>query len=597
MAQAELGRWRLRRLGEAILLWAGLWLALRAGYDLIAPLWPATRAELSHDVRDAAVSLTTTVVTAIHLLGRMVPRLGDGVVAPAAPPGLLAWWLVGLRWVAVLVLGAVVWIAADARLVVPEAVPRLWAGAAMLLIWNAALSLAAGRWRVPTLEIAVDVLVLAWLVHHAGGVANPFAVFFVFHAVLAAVVLPPPRARATALAIAAFVLLQTTVEALALPPLPLRGLACGWPWDVAAGVGVAILAAGCGFIVAALVKNLGLAGRSLELERGKLRSIIDCMADAVLYVDPRGRILLRNRAADALWPERACPGTDLRVCHDEDRWQTLLARLADPAPSEAHPLLAIGGRSYEATYARVEDQGGALRGVVMVARDVTERMEQTRMVVLGKLAAGLAHELNNPLASIALFTRQALKATPATTPLADHLGTVLRNADMCTRIVKDLLAQARRRPPERARVEARDLVGDVVRTLEPRAALSGVAIFTHVAPLTAIDGDPDQLRQVLVNLGLNGIEAMPDGGTLTFAVRDESAGVRIDVTDTGVGIPDGRKAEVFRPFFTTKPEGTGLGLDVVRDLVARHGGRVELQSAPGAGSTFSVHLGAEAPRP
>jgi signal transduction histidine kinase len=589
MATAEIGRWRLRRLGEAIVIWAGLWLTLRAGYDLLAPLWPAASADLGQTVRDAAVSLTTTVVTAIYLLWRMVPRLGDGLMAPAGLPGLLAWWTIGLRWIAVLVLGAVVWIAADAQLVVAEAVPRLWAGVAALLVWNAALSFAAGRARVPAVEIAVDVLVLAWLVHQAGGVANPFAVFFVFHAVLAAVVLEPGRARAIGLAIAAFVLVQTAAEALALPPLPLHGVVGSRLGLVAAGIGVAILAAGCGFIVAALVRNLGRAGRSLELEREKLRSIIDCMADAVLYVDPQGRILLNNRAADALWPERAGPGHDLRVCHDADRWQKLLERLADPAPSEAHPLLAIGGRSYEATYARVQDADGALRGVVMVARDVTERMEQARMAVLGKLAAGLAHELNNPLASIALFTRQALRATPAQAPLADHLGTVLRNADMCSRIVKDLLAQARRRPPERARLGASELVGDVVRTLEPRAALSGVAIATDVAPAT-IDADPDQLRQVLVNLGLNGIEAMPDGGTLTFAVRDEGAGVRIDVSDTGVGIPDQRQAEVFRPFFTTKPGGTGLGLDVVRDVVARHGGRVELTSAPGAGSTFSVVL-------
>ncbi len=563
-------------------------------------LWPPSHAELSRIVRDAAVSLTTTVVTAVYLLWQVVPRLGEGLAAPVGPPALLAWWLVGLRWIAVLALGAVVWIAADGHLVAPGAVAPLWAGTAALLVWNSALSFVSERRRadrrVLLAQIAVDVLALGWLVHHAGGVANPFALFYVFHAVLAAVVLEPGLARATALAIAVFVLGETAVEASGLwAPLPLRGQHSDWMHLAASGLGVSVLAAGCGLIVAALVRTLAGAHRSFDLEREKLRSIIDCMADAVLYVDPQGRILLRNRAAEALWPAGARPGDDLRVCHDPDRWQRLLAQLADPAPNAAHPLLTLGERCYEATYARVQDADGVLRGVVMVARDVTERMEEARMAILGKLAAGLAHELNNPLASIALFTRQALRSVPGATPLAEHLGTVLRNADLCKRIVKDLLTQARRRPPELARVAAGELVGDVVRTLQPRAELSRVAIATEVPASASIHADPDQLRQVLVNLGLNGIEAMPDGGTLTFAVQRDAGRVRIDVSDTGVGIPEGRKAEVFRSFYTTKPDGTGLGLEVVRDVVTRHGGQVEVTSAPGRGSTFSLLLDAEAP--
>jgi signal transduction histidine kinase len=522
---------------------------------------------------------------------RMVPPLAE---RPGVGP--LAWWLVGLRWIAVLVLGAVVWISADAGLVAPAAVAPLAAGTLALLAGNAAFTFLAQR--RPTLlpQIAVDVLVLAWLVHHAGGLANPFALFFVFHAVLAAVVLEAPLARRVALLIALTVVAVTVLEAGGLlPPLPARGQHVDALHLAASGLGIAVLAAGCGLIVAALVHQLAGVSRRFELEREKLRSIIDCMADAVLYVDPQGRILLRNRAAGALWPSAARPGDDLRVCHDADRWQKLLALLADPAPSSAHPLLAIGDRSYEGSYARVQDPEGQLRGVVMVARDVTGRLEEARMAALGKLAASLAHEINNPLASIALFTRQALRSVPEATPLAEHLGTVLRNADLCKRIVKDLLGHARRRPPELARVAAGELVGDVVRTLQPRAELSGVAIATAVPAEAAVHADADQLRQVLVNLGLNGIEAMPDGGTLTFAVQPDGERVRIEVSDTGVGIPAAQQAEVFRSFYTTKSGGTGLGLEVVRDVISRHGGQVEVTSAPGRGSTFSVTLAAEAP--
>ena len=215
------------------------------------------------------------------------------------------------------------------------------------------------------------------------------------------------------------------------------------------------------------------------------------------------------------------------------------------------------------------------------------------MAVTGKLAAVLAHELNNPLAAIALFTQHALAENKPTDPLAEYLGTVLRNANLCKRIVRDFIEYARQGPPERRAVVLSDLLGDVMRTLEPQARRSAVTIRCEARGKrdTRVHGDPDQLRQVLLNLGLNAIEAMPDGGTLAFTLEPgPRASVRIGVVDTGVGIPPGDQETIFAAFHTTKPEGTGLGLTVARDIVAAHGGTIEVVSTPGRGTAFTVTI-------
>jgi signal transduction histidine kinase len=239
----------------------------------------------------------------------------------------------------------------------------------------------------------------------------------------------------------------------------------------------------------------------------------------------------------------------------------------------------------------------------MVARDITERIEaqqwrmrEEQMAVVGKLAAALAHELNNPLGAIALFTQHALADIKPQDPLADYLGTVLRNANICKKIVRDLLEYARQRPPQRREIAVGELLGDVVRTLEPRAQRSGVAIRGEVNGRgdAFLYCDPDQMLQVLVNLGLNSIEAMPNGGALTFRLEPASEdSVRIAVVDTGFGISPEEQERIFTAFHTTKPEGTGLGLTVARDVLAAHRGTIEVTSTPGKGSTFTVVLPAQ----
>ncbi len=622
----------LRTVAEAVIVWAGLTAILYVAYEVIDRFWltdlAADRRETAQLVRGVATSLTATVVTALFVLARRAPPSAwidrsKSVDAASREEGrgVVAEWLLGLRWVAVLVVAAVVVTSTTGQPhVAPGAVFPLWLGVVLLFALNAGLSLAGARWATSTpallAQSAGDVAVLGLLVHFAGGVANPFAGFFVFHSVIGAIVLDPRLARRAGLVMGLYIVALTAAEAagVAVPPC-VRGLdgtcrrASPLPLG-AAGLAVATTVVGCAYFVAALVEQLRgereravRARDALAMEQQTLQSIIECMADAVLFADSDGRIVLRNRAASALWGKRPSPSTDLRVCHSAETWQRLLAKIADPAPVELHPVLVVDGRSYEATYARVCDPDDTLRGVVMVARDVTERqkahewrMKEERMAVVGTLAAALAHELNNPLGAIALFTRNALKRLPSGDPLTDHLSTVLRNADQCSRIVRDLLTYARQRPPAPRDFDVAELVGDVGRTVQPVAERARITMHVELeVERLRPYGDPDQLRQVLVNLALNAIEAMDDGGELYLSVQaGPSGGPVFTVRDTGPGVSPEERERIFSAFYTTKPNGTGLGLAVAKDIVSAHGGRLALESEVGRGTTFIVSLPARA---
>lgn len=596
-------------LGRAFLIWALTAAALFVGYEIFERLQleeaPAQTREVWHLVRGLLVSLVTTLVTAIYLLQRAAPALRWGLDAAGSTRReatsdsrqALATWLLGLRWAAAAALCAVVAFATlSSGRVADSSVPRLWLGVGVLLAFNAALTVAGPRrlssQRALGLQIAGDVLLLAWLVHHAGGMLNPFASFFVFHAVIAAIVLEAPRARSVAFGMAGFVLALTAAEVSGVLPPTCVGPNPTCEQDplllAAAGGAVITLVVGCALIVVTLVSRL-------QSERERLQSIIDCMGDAVVFTSPDASIKLRNQTAVRLWPNM-----DLKVCHAPEKWSAMLGKVSNPSAIEGHPLLKVSGRTYEATYAPVKDGAGALSGVVMVARDVTDRIEaqawrmrEERLAVVGKLAAALAHELNNPLGAIAVFTQHALKGIDRTHPLFDHLETVHRNANLCKKIVRDLLEYARQRPPERRPVDPRQLLGDVVRTVQPQAEQSGVKVETEIQAGLAesVLGDADQLRQVLVNLGLNAIEAMPGGGALRFGLAaQDSDRLRFEVRDTGPGISPAEQERIFTAFYTTKPQGTGLGLAVASDLVQAHGGTLELSSAVGQGSTFAVVL-------
>jgi len=216
-----------------------------------------------------------------------------------------------------------------------------------------------------------------------------------------------------------------------------------------------------------------------------------------------------------------------------------------------------------------------------------------RLATLGQLAAGVAHEINEPLASILGFTQLCRKHSGLPAQAKIDLDKILTVTLHAREVIRRLMLFARGRPRTHTPIELNRTVEEGLDFLESRARIAGITMDRRLAPnLPVVLGDPSQLLQVLVNLVVNAIQAMPTGGRVTVETRATPAGVLLAVEDDGVGIPLEVQEHIFERFFTTKAvgEGTGLGLPVVREILNAHGGTIHVISEPGKGSRFEVSL-------
>jgi two-component system NtrC family sensor kinase len=212
---------------------------------------------------------------------------------------------------------------------------------------------------------------------------------------------------------------------------------------------------------------------------------------------------------------------------------------------------------------------------------------------LGRLAAGIAHEINNPLGGILLYGTNLIKKIPKESTLHEGLEVIINETMRCKRIIQDLLEFSRERPPSRAMVNINGIIEKTLSILENEFRLKHIHIKRDLLKeMPEILLDTSQLEQVLVNLLINAIEANQVGGTVTIRslLGAERERVRVEIADTGCGISSEHMARIFEPFFSTKPKGTGLGLAVSYGIVQNHQGSIWATSRPGQGTCFTVEL-------
>ena len=248
-------------------------------------------------------------------------------------------------------------------------------------------------------------------------------------------------------------------------------------------------------------------------------------------------------------------------------------------------------------YLEREQQKRSLEATV---RERTEQLLQSEKVAtMGSLLAGVAHELNNPLA-VVMGQAMLLRESAANSPFAARADKIHAASERCARIVKNFLALARSRPPERGPVALGGVVTQAVELLAYELRTSSVEVELRLSESVPVfQADGHQLHQVIVNLLANAHHAMRQTTglrriTLASEFDAATARVRLTMTDTGPGIPPELQAKIFEPFFTTKPlgEGTGLGLSLCRGIVEEHGGTLTVESQPGQGATFIMTLAA-----
>ena len=227
--------------------------------------------------------------------------------------------------------------------------------------------------------------------------------------------------------------------------------------------------------------------------------------------------------------------------------------------------------------------------LLVKAREELVKVE--KLAAVGELAAGVAHEINNPMAIIRGNAELLQMVIPPEHPDREEVDTIAQQVGRVEKIVANLLRFARRERTHPGKTFVNRMLDEILNQVGHQVPLTGIVILKeYTVGLAAIEGDPDQLRQVFTNLILNAVHAMPEGGTLRIATQLDADSIEIGVEDTGVGIAPENLEQIFNPFFTTRASGTGLGLSLSYGIVKNHGGKIEVASTSGTGSMFRVIL-------
>jgi len=323
-------------------------------------------------------------------------------------------------------------------------------------------------------------------------------------------------------------------------------------------------------------------------------SIVQSVTSGLLTLDPRGRITFLNRAGEqitglALSDVRGDPG---------ERW---FPAFSGDAREEAEYVTAAGDRRLLGyTAFDLHGREGERSGTAVIFQDLTDlrAMEEAvhrskRLADLGQVAAGLAHELRNPLASVSGCVELLRGAQGLSEEDQRVLGIVLRETARLDQLLTRFLEFTRPAPPHRVAAELALVVGETLDVFAADPVAQGVALERALSR-TPVECDADQVRQVVWNLLANSAQAIREagrGGTIRVSCEPQpDGGALLTVADDGPGMAPAARARIFTPFFTTKPAGTGLGLAVVQRIVDAHGGSVGVESRPGAGARFTVRL-------
>jgi two-component system, NtrC family, sensor kinase len=358
----------------------------------------------------------------------------------------------------------------------------------------------------------------------------------------------------------------------------------------------------------------------LQRSNALLRNLIISAVDGVIAADMRGKVIIFNDAAASIFGysvAEALEHLDVRQIYPDGKEREVMRQLRSddhggrgklrsyqvevlhrdgtPIPISLNAAIVYEKDREVATIGFFHDVRETLRMKKVLEKTQLQLLQAEKMASLGKLAAGVAHQLNNPLGGITLFTKLVLEDYELPPGAREDLSRVLGDAERCRETVKELLEFTRQ---TRHLMQPHDVNQAISRTLfllKNQALFQNIIIETQLDPqLPTVTSDSQQLNHMFMNIILNAAQAMEGSGRLTVRTSavPASGKVHIEIEDTGPGIPPEVLPHIFDPFFTTKDEGkgTGLGLSLVYGIVENHGGQIKASSEPGKGATFVIEL-------
>ncbi len=462
---------------------------------------------------------------------------------------------------------------------------------------------------VTLIALVLDVLALTSYLHFSGDIENPLFLAYSLPVVAGSVVLSR-RAGFLLAGLATFffitLILMTTLDSfpvhvdhhhLALvgdlnlhdridPDLNSQG----WNYILTHLVVLMAVLFGSAHGFGTLSERLREKEQALRNENERLLLLLSILPEGVVLLGPDGTILHANPAARLL-----AAGAGQRTIRDLDPLLGVAERFSGMSSLYEGFEVTYNNRTLENALAR-RTPGGP---VVWVFRDMTDQrrlmgkvMHRSKMIDLGLLAAGIAHEIGNPLSSMSAIL-QVMEMNRPEPALAERLRLLNSNLERIGHIVQDITGFARPSPNRRSSADARSLLDKSLQIFRFHDKARELALDRTVpAEAAVVDVIEDQIVQVVLNLLLNAADACGGQGTVRASVQSAAGEVRIAIQDNGTGIEDAARAHLFTPFFTTKEQGkgAGLGLFISESIARAHDGRIEVQSALGAGSTFTLCL-------
>ena len=546
-------------------------------------------------------------------------KLGDG----GAPIRRL-WWLIAGRLVAALLflLASALWTRERFgeldRGALYDTLPIFTVVVALSLVYALAL-LFSRRWEWHArVQLFADVLLVTWLVWLTGDVRSPYAAIYIIIIAVASIFLGPRGALVTSVGCAIAFTAVTLLTLTGVLPHYVRATVAGSTSKAVQTIGLNDLAfLVVGLLAARLAErqmrsdvSLIAATQTLANLRALHERIVESIRSGVVTTDLDGRIYTFNAAAEEITGYKAADvrGQEVSIFFGEiaDKIAASLHAVAENEPNprfEADCLTSEGLRlRLGFSISPLFTESNETTGFVITFQDLTEvraledtSRRQDRLAAVGRVAAGIAHEIRNPLASMRGSIQVLRSDLDGDSQQAQLMEIILRESDRLNQIIADFLTYARPRAASFANIDLREPLRETFTLLRHSPEIREDHALEEDSPSepVMINADMAQLKQVFWNLARNALHAMPDGGRLRAELRREGAKrVRITFTDSGQGMTPEQVERLFEPF-SSSTGGTGLGLSIVYQIIRDHGGTINVRSLEGQGTTITIELPTE----